>query len=83
MDRLSLILTLATGPVTTGVFVITVMSLGFYSWPAIGGAAALGFLTAWPAAYFISRAIKRDDPKFDHTRAHDKGAIPDPTAPEV
>ena len=83
MDRLSLFLTLATGPVTTGVFVIAVMSLGFYSWPAIGGAAALGFLTAWPVAYFISRMIKRDDPEFDHTRAHEQGPVPDSAAPEV
>lgn len=83
MDRLSLFLTLATGPVTTGVFVITVMSLGFYSWPAIGGAAAAGWLTAWPAAYLVSRWIKRDDPEFDHTHASDQAPLPDPKAPEV
>lgn len=83
MDRLSLILTLASGPVATGVFVVTVMSLGYYTWPAIGGAAALGWLAAWPAAYLVSRWIKRDDPDFDHTRAEKQGPIPDPTAPEV
>ncbi len=83
MDRLSLFLTLATGPVTTGVFVIAVMSMGYYTWPAIGGAAALGWLTAWPAAYLVSRWIKRDDPEFDHTKVEDKSPIPDPSAPEV
>ncbi|WP_397542441.1 hypothetical protein [Roseovarius salis] len=81
MDRLSLILTLATGPVLTGGFVIAVLSLGFYGWPAIVTAAALGLLLSWPAAYLISRRIKRRDPGFDHTR--NSGGLPDPTAPEV
>lgn len=83
MDRLSLYLTLATGPVTTGVLVIAAMSMGYYGWPVIGTAAAIGFLLAWPAAYLVSRRIKRNDPDFDHTREHDTGVIPDPKAPEV
>ncbi|SHM06984.1 hypothetical protein SAMN05443432_104311 [Roseovarius litoreus] len=83
MDRLSLFLTLATGPVTTGGLVIAAMSMGYYGWPVIGTAAAIGFLLAWPAAYLVSRRIKRHDPDFDHTRENRTGVIPDPQAPEV
>ena len=83
MDRLSLILTLATGPVLTGVFVITALTLGLYGWAYIGPVAALGWLLSWPAAYLISRRIKRADPAFDHTHARHTGLIPDPAAPEV
>ena len=83
MDRLSLYLTLATGPVTTGVLVIAAMSMGYYGWPVIGTMAAIGFLLAWPTAYLVSRRIKRKDPDFDHTREDDTSVIPDPKAPEV
>jgi len=83
MDRLSFYLTLATGPVITGGLVIAVMSMGYYSWPVIGPAAATGFVLAWPAAYLISRRIKRQDPEFDHTEKDAAGIIPDPNAPEV
>ena len=83
MDRLSLYLTLATGPVTTGVLVIAAMSMGYYGWPVIGTMAAIGFLLAWPTAYLVSRRLKRKDPDFDHTREDDTGVIPDPKAPEV
>jgi len=81
MDRLSLYLTLATGPVMVGGPVIAVLALGYYSWPAIGGAAALGMLATWPLAYVISRSVKRRDPNFDHTR--EAGLVPDPSEPEV
>lgn len=81
MDRLSLYLTLATGPVTVGMLVIAVLALGYYTWPAIAGAAVLGLIAAWPLAYLISRRIKRRDPNFDHTRAG--GLVPDPSGPEI
>jgi len=81
MDRLSLYLTLATGPIAVGGLVIAVLSLGYYSWPAIGGAAALGALAAWPLAYVISRRVKRHDPNFDHTR--EGGLVPRPSQPEL
>ena len=81
MDRLSIFLTLATGAVTTGVLVIAVLSLGLYSWPPILAAVALGWIAAWPAAYLVSRRIKRRDPGFDHTRK--KPVVPDPAAREV
>ncbi len=82
MDRLSFVLTLATGPTLMGGFVIIVLSMGYYGWPAIAAAAGLGFVLTWPVAYIISRWIKREDPEFDHTQ-NDGGLIPDPTAPEV
>jgi hypothetical protein len=84
MDRLSIVLTLAVGSVLAGTLVTIVLSLGWYSWPAIGGAAALGFLATWPASYVISRRIKRQDPHWDATKARRvKGIVPDTSAPEV
>jgi len=83
MDRLSILLTLATGAVTTGVLVIAVLSLGWVAWGPILGAVAIGWILAWPAAYWISRRIKRNDPDFDHTRKPERKAIPDPDAREI
>jgi hypothetical protein len=84
MDRLSIYLTLIVGPVVTGGLIVLVMSMGWISWLAIGGAAALGFVATWPISYVISRHIKRDDPKWDETKADRiNGLIPDPSAPEV
>lgn len=84
MDRLSIYLTLAVGAMVTGTLVIVVLSLGWYSWPAIAGAAALGTLLTWPVSYVISRRIKRQDPDWDETKADDvEGVIPDPSAREV
>ena len=82
MDRLSIYLSLAVGAVTTGVLVIAVLVMGWYSWLVIGSAAAIGFLTAWPVSYVISRRIKRLDQGFDHRKAKPH-LVPDPTAPEV
>jgi hypothetical protein len=62
LDRLSILLTLVTGSVLVGGPVIAVLSMGFYNWQAIAGAAALGLLFTWPAAYAVSRLIKRNDP---------------------
>jgi hypothetical protein len=84
MDRLSIYLTLAVGAMLSGGLVILVLSLGWYSWPAIGGAAAIGFLLTWPVSYAISRRIKRQDPDWDESRVRRvDGVIPDPEAPEV
>ncbi len=84
MDRLSIFLTLAAGSVVTGSLVTAVLVLGWYSWPAIGGAAGLGFLLSWPASYVISRWIKRQDPEWDETKVDRvQGVIPDASAPEV
>jgi putative flippase GtrA len=82
MDRLSILLTLATGAVTTGVLVITVLSLGWVAWGPILAAAAIGFVLAWPVAYWISRRIKRQDPNFDHRR-QPASLVPDPDEREV
>ncbi len=84
MDRLSIFLTLAVGSVMTGTLIIVVLSMGWYSWPAIGGAAAIGFLHAWPVSYVISRRIKRQDPDWDETRVDKvQSSVPDPSAREV
>ena len=83
MDRLSLFLTLATGPVTTGVLVIAAMSMGYYGWPTIITAALVGFLLSWPVAYAISRLAKRNDRNWDHTRVDRTDRVPRPGDPEV
>ena len=84
MDRLSIILTLMTGAVLTGGLVIAAFSLGWYGWPAVIGAAVIGFGASWPSAYLISRRIKRQDPGWDETRVDRvDGKVPDPDAPEV
>ena len=84
MDRLSIYLTLIVGAMVTGGLVTVVLSLGWYSWTAIGGAAIVGVLFTWPVSYAISRRIKRDDPEWDASKVDRvKGVIPDPAAPEV
>ena len=84
MDRLSIFLTLATGSVITGGLVTGVLALGLYNWVAIGAAAVVGFLTAWPSAFIVSRRIKRRDPEFNE--ADDPlryGPIPPRDADEI
>ena len=84
MDRLSIFLTLIVGAMITGGLVTLVLSLGWYSWPAIGTAATVGMVLTWPASYAISRRIKRMDRGWDATKVDRvKGVIPDPSAPEV
>ncbi len=84
MDRLSIVLTLIVGSALTGGLIIAVLAFGWYSWLAIGSAAATGFVLAWPASYLISRRIKRQDPGWDETRAAEvDGMVPDPSAKEV
>lgn len=84
MDRLSIFLTLMTGSVLTGSFVITAFTLEYYTWPAILISAALGFGLAWPAGYLVSRKIKRDDAAWDASGIErTDGIVPDPKAPEV
>lgn len=84
MDRLSIFLTLIVGSLVTGALVTTVLALGWYSWTAIGGAAALGFVLSWPASYLISRRIKRQDVRWDETKVERvDGIVPVPGAPEV
>lgn len=69
MDRLSIILTLLTGAVLTGATVTTFFVMGVYSWVAVGTAVAVGWGLSWPAAYLVSRYIKRNDPHFDHSKS--------------
>ena len=82
MDRLSLFLILATGPVIAGGFIIILMSFGLYGWVYLLPAGVIGWLLGWPAGYAISRRIKRKDPNFDHKKGANDGILPDPSAPE-
>lgn len=83
MDRLSIWLTFFTGPVLTGVPVIILFTLNYYAWPAIAVAIIAGTLLSWPAAYAISRHIKRTDPAWDDKKVEETDAIPRPGDPEV
>lgn len=83
MDRLSILLTLMSGAVLTGGFVIIALSFGLYGWGPLLLCAALGFGLSWPTAYAISRLTKRNDPNWDHTRAERTDAVPRPAEPEV
>ncbi len=84
MDRLSYVLLFMTGSVLTGIGLITVLVLGFYSWTAILIAVGIGVVLMYPVAYVISRRIKRNDPSWDHHKGDDVNpAVPDPGAPEV
>ncbi|MEL6518309.1 MAG: hypothetical protein AAFQ39_11365 [Pseudomonadota bacterium] len=83
MDRLSIWLTFLTGPVLTGIPVIILFTLNYYEWPAIAFAITAGMLLSWPAAYALSRHIKRKDPKWDETKAEQTDAVPRPGHPEV
>ena len=70
MDRLSIVLTFMTGSVLLGGLVIVVLSLGFYRWLPIPAAVVAGLLFTWPAAYAISRWIKRDNPDWTPRSGH-------------
>ncbi len=84
MDRLSIYLTVIVGAMLTGTLVTIVLILGWYSWPAIGGAAAIGIILTWPVSYAISRRIKRKDSDWDESKIERvDGGVPDPKAPEV
>ncbi|PTE21039.1 hypothetical protein C5F48_14360 [Cereibacter changlensis JA139] len=84
MDRLSIILTLVTGAMITGGLVIIAFSFGYYGWGPIVAALVIGLVLAWPAAWLISRRIKRQDPAWDETHVeHVPSPIPQPGAPEV
>ena len=50
MDRLSIVSALMTGAVLVGGLVIAVLSMGYYSWQPIAGAAAVGLIVTGPAA---------------------------------
>lgn len=83
MDRLSMFLTFMTGAVLTGSLTIAAFAAGIYSWPAVLGAAAIGFVLSWPAAYWVSRRIKQWDAGWDETRKDRTDIIPRPSEPEV
>ena len=72
MDRLSIFLTLITGSVLVGGLVTIVLAMGYYAWTPIAVAAAVGMFLTWPAAYAISRLIKRNDPHWSLRRGEPK-----------
>lgn len=83
MDRLSIFLTFMTGSVLVVGLLATVLALGLYQWPAILIAVAVGLILTWPAAYAVSRWIKRWDPGWSirsgrpRTRPAREGDRPD------
>ncbi len=84
MDRLSIILSLLSGALITGTLVTTAFTMGYYSWWVIGAAAVIGFLMAWPSAYYVSRLIKNNDPQWSpHRDPFEHGPIPRPGDREV
>jgi membrane protein implicated in regulation of membrane protease activity len=85
MDRLSILLTLVVGAITTGVPVIAVLALGFYQWEVIVPVALIGFFVlAWPASYWVSRQVKREDPDWRESAKDEVDrVIPERDAPEV
>ena len=72
-----------TGAVLTGSFTIIAFSFGLYGWTTVVAAAVAGFLASWPAAYLISRRIKRLDPGWDEAKRRKAGIMPKPADPEV
>lgn len=63
MSRLYLFLLVVSAFTLAGVGVIAMLTLGFYSWPAILGAATIGIIGAFPIAWVIARRIQATDPK--------------------
>ena len=83
MDRLSIVISMLTGAAITGVLTVIAFTMGYYNWYAIGGAAIIGFVLAWPTAYLVSRRIKENDPSWDADKVKDTGLAPKPSAPRT
>jgi hypothetical protein len=56
---------LMTNAVLVGALLILVVSLGWFGWAAVLGAAVAGFVLSWPAAALIARLVKIEDPDWD------------------
>ncbi|WP_162683376.1 hypothetical protein [Rhodobacteraceae bacterium DSL-40] len=65
MFRLRHVIVIMTNAVLVGGLLILVLSLGFVGWAPIVGAVVIGFLLSWPAARFVSRWIKEEDPAWN------------------
>lgn len=72
MDRLSIVLILATAVPLAGALVILFLTLGWYGWAPIVAAAVIGFGLAWPVARLISKRIKRRDPEWQARKGAEK-----------
>lgn len=81
MDRLSILLTLMTGAVIGGTFIVTAFTLGYFSVWAVVISVVATLLLSWPVSYLISRRIKSRDPNWD--RKAEPRLVPDADAPEV
>ena len=65
MFRLRYVIVLMTNAVLVGGLLILVLSLGWVGWVPVFGAVVLGFILSWPAAAFVSRWIKEEDPAWN------------------
>lgn len=84
MDRLKYVIYVSGFfPLLAGGLVTLVLALGFYSVEVILLAAGVGVVLAFPASYFVSRKIKREDPNFDHSDPPQHWLMPDANAKEA
>ncbi|ROU03586.1 hypothetical protein [Histidinibacterium lentulum] len=84
MDRLSIVLTLMTAAVISYAVGVVLLMFGYYTWWAFAGSWTVGFILCWPAAYWISRKIKANDPFWNEKRKDEvDGWVPDPDHREV
>lgn len=84
MDRLAIYLSVLIGSCVAGAAVIVAFTLDYYSVFAFVVCGVIGVIAAYPAGYWVSRYIKRNDPDFDHRKPRrSDGILPDPNAPEV
>ncbi|MEQ8291068.1 MAG: hypothetical protein RIA08_02590 [Roseovarius sp.] len=84
MDRLAIYLAVLAGACVAGAALIGAFTLGYYSFWAFLVCGVIGLVTAYPLGFWISRAIKRDDPSFNHRKPRQSdGILPDPKAPEI
>ncbi|MDM8167522.1 hypothetical protein [Roseovarius sp.] len=84
MDRLAIYFAVLAGACVAGAALIVAFALGYYSFWSFLVCGVIGVVTAYPIGFWISRAIKREDPNFNHRKPRQSdGILPDPKAPEI
>ncbi|MEQ9241861.1 hypothetical protein [Roseovarius indicus] len=84
MDRLAIYLAVLIGSCVAGGLLIAAFALDYYSIWAFVVCGVIGLIAAYPAGYWVSRYIKRNDPDFNHRKPRQSdGILPDPKAPEI